>query len=733
MAYVVPSVLVYQILANAGGVANVTPDLDALIVGPCYNVVPYVAGSAASLILTSATDNAGAAFTLTDNTVNNVVNLPSQTVGQVVETTSLVMYMNASKVQTVFSQFTGTAGSNVATYSIPAGVTGTATASSATLTAVSNATAFSAGDPVTVTGAGASGAALVTTVVSTTSTTVVVADPASTTAAATALTKGTISNTNAATSTLRVEAGDAVVITYSSTTFTTTVLSVSSTTGTITTITLADILPSGITSPFTLSVRKTYNNLVLPITYNAYTNYDLSAVGATGRITIRPLPKVGYGTIVSGEVHVDYRALRTDLAGTIQDITDIADLKGTLGSITDANPLALGVELALANTTGRIKALAVASDDLAGYVGAFQATENARVYAIVPLTQDSATLASLQTHVDGMSTPENAAWRIGLVNTAIPTIKAIGPYNVNSVNANSGNNAITLVSGAYILTASNAQFLSDGAIPGDTVTITASTGSPTQVGAVKILAVLNNQQVQIAATGAATAVSYYVTRTLTKSQQADTVAAVSRTFKDKRMLHVQPDSVGVSVNGVTKYLPGYYVCAALAGLISGLPVQQGLTNIGVAGVSDLQHSNFYFTRAQLGTMAQDGTWLMVQEAQGTIPYTRHELTTDMSVLQYREVQQVKNIDFLSYYFHDIFKGFIGKWNITPDSLNTLRQTFNAAGKQLQGKKLPMIGAPLVDFSVQKLEQDAVNTDNVNAVIPVKIPTVMNYINIYLVS
>jgi len=39
MSYIKPSVLVYQELQNAGGVANVTPDLGCTIVGPLYNIV----------------------------------------------------------------------------------------------------------------------------------------------------------------------------------------------------------------------------------------------------------------------------------------------------------------------------------------------------------------------------------------------------------------------------------------------------------------------------------------------------------------------------------------------------------------------------------------------------------------------------------------------------------------------------------------------------------------------
>lgn len=732
MSYVVPSVLVYQLLANAGGVANVTPDLDALIIGPCYNVVPYISGSAASLIQTAATDNSGAAFTLTNPTVNNVVNLPSQKVGQVVDLSSLAVYLNNSFVQTVYSQFSGTAGSNVITYSLPTSVAGTSSVASAQITGVAAAAQFVPGDSVTVAGAGTAGTNLTSAVVAVGATTLTLADMAETAVLNAVITKGIVSNTNSVTSTRRAEAGDVVVIKYGSSVFTTSVLSASSATGTLVTLTLADILPSDITATFTVSVRKQYNNLLLPATFSGSTNYDTSAVGATGTLTIRPQPAVGYGQVISGEVHIDYRALRTDLVGTIQEISSIDEQVGVLGAATDKNPLGLAVEIALANTTGRILALTVGSDDLSGYVSAMQTAENARVYALVPLTQDQSIAAAFQQHVDGMSTPENASWRMALVNTAAPTTQAIGQYNANSVNANSGNNTITNVNGSYVLTASNAQFLSDGMVPGDLVHITAATGSPTQVGTVKVLSVLNNQQIAIAATGAATAVSYYVTRTLTRAQQAAAITAVSSTFSDKRVIHVQPDTAGIMVDGVVKYLPGYYLCAALAGLVSGLPVQQGLTNIGVAGIADLQHSNFYFTRAQLNAMAAAGTLLLVQQAQGTIPYVRHELTTDMTVLQYREIQQVKNIDFLSYYYHDILKGFIGKWNITPDSLNTLRQTINAASKQLQGKKLPMIGAPLIDAQIQSLVQNSSNLDNVDAYLNVRIPTVMNYINLYLV-
>lgn len=729
MSYVIPSVLVYQQLTSNAGVANVTPDLDTCIIGPCYNVVNYVAGSVADLAKSFATNVGGVPFSIADNTVNNTVYLPTQKPGQLVESSSVQVYINAAKVQTKTGLFSATSGSNILTLPAYSG-TGNTTASSTNISTVTGPTNLFPGDNITIASVGPASADLVTTIVSISGSTVTIADAPSFSVTGAAITRQSFNNLNTTSSTLKVEPGDAVVITYSTTVVSTTVLALTGIGNALTGFTTSDVMPSGVASPVTVSIRKSYNNLLLPLSLNSHTNYSLASVVSAQTVLINPLPVVSYGTIVTGEVHTQYRALRTDLAGTVQDLDNVDDQIAVLGSALDTNPLGLGVELALANTIGRIRAIAIASNDLAGYLSALNLAENNRLYAIIPLTQDISILEAVQQHVEQLSTPENASWRTTLVNTVIPAIKYIGQYNPNLVNANGGNNAISNGTGSYVLTSSNSSFISDGVVPGDIVNITASTG--TAYTSVQISTVISNTQLGVStAPNGLTAVSFYVSRNLTRSQQADIVAAESSTFASNRVIHVQPDLAGITINGVVKYLPGYYLCAAMGGLMSGLPAQQGLTNIGLAGISDLAHSNFYFTRAQLKTMAAVGTCLIVQEAAGTIPYIRHSLTTDMTVLQYREIQQVKNFDFLSYYFADKLKGFIGKYNITPDSLQTLRTTINASGKLLQGKVLPKIGPPLLSFTIKTLKQDPDNRDHVIVELPVLIPTVMNYVNLYL--
>ena len=137
-------------------------------------------------------------------------------------------------------------------------------------------------------------------------------------------------------------------------------------------------------------------------------------------------------------------------------------------------------------------------------------------------------------------------------------------------------------------------------------------------------------------------------------------------------------------------------------------------------------------RSDMNNMAGSGVCLYVQDIQGGTPYCRHALTTDVSTLEYREQMAVRVWDYISYFYADLLKSFIGVWNITPESLNTVRQTINAGAELLKSKKLPKIGSPLIDLVIKTLEQDANNKDHVHAVLAIKIPYAMNYIDLHLV-
>ena len=743
MSYIVPSVLVYQQLAASGGVANINPDLDACIIGPAYNVVQYQIGVAAAYTLTRAVDVNGNPASITNNTVTYAAYLSSTKPGQVVDSTSIQVYLNNAQIQTKQGRIGYTAGSNVLTCYSGSNLTVSTINGSKTVTVITNTGAYFINDVIDIVGAGVGGADLIATILAINTvagtTTYTLDTAASVTIAAPGASAHRIgfNNLNPLTSDLRISPGDTLVLTGAGQTLFTSVLSLVSSNNIVTQILAVDSIPSTFTpTNANVSCQKLLADQLIPAVFNSLPNYDATQVNVTGAVTIEPYPTNVEGLVITGDVYIGYNALRTDLSGAAIEIDTEADLQGFLGVATDANPLGLAVQLALSNTIGRIFAIAIPSNDLPGYTAALELAENLTLFALCPLTQELDILEAFQIHVQEMSTPVYAAWRIALVNTAIPTLNYIGQYNPNYIN----NTGATLAldpggSGKYILNCAASTFVSDGVVPGDTVVVTGATGTPTFSGSLTVLGVISNQQMFVSTptgSGTYTAVRFYVERTLSKTQQATAVAATSTSFGSSRMYHVQPDLVGVNVGGVVKYLPGYYLCAALCGLISGLPAQQGLTNIGLAGISDLLHSNFYFPRANLDTMAGAGTFLVVQATQGGLPYVRHSLSTDMSVLEYRELQQVKNIDYLSYYFYDILQPFPGRYNITPDTLQILRTTINAAGTLLQGRVLPKIGPPLLTFSITSLIQDPNNLDQVIINLPVTIPTVMNYVNLYLI-
>lgn len=877
MSYVVPSPLIYQQLASSGGVMNSTPDLEACIIGPAYNVLSYVAGDTASMIKTAAVLNsapmtaavvagqtsitfttapaltagnvllisgAGASGATLQTTVTGVSGLvvsidqtivtsvaaasitlkgsltstastvgfqvSGQLPGQIIDPTSVQVYLNNALVETFATVFYGFSGSNTLT-NVPVTGTGTTVVGNTTLTSVTTVGKLIVGDAITIAGAGVSGANLSTTVTAIGTGTITVATAPSTAVTGAVITQPATNNISPVTSTLVLEPGDLIRVEYTNSSsvasvFTSNANAVVSPTGAITSITLNDVLPVDVSRTTTMSAsalinatsvtvasatglsigdqvmiksiggvtgndfvsvvtgiastvltlatpltaaaasgstvilgnqvtvrtRKAYNNQLLAankISNALSLNYDVSAIATTGVVTIQTSPELVYGVVKSADVYVSYRALRTDLSGAVVTIANPLDIVGTLGNPSDLNPLALGVQLAMANTNTQVKCIAVASNDLIGYQDAFSLAEGQRLYALAPLTQDTTIISTLENHVKQQSTPVNANWRVALVNTAIPTTTPIGPYSSGFLNANSGNNAIAVSAGKYILTASNATFISDGVVAGDTVTMYNGT---TLLGNYTVMTVVSNQQVVLNTTTAVSGISYYVSRMLSKTQRAQAVASASTTFGSNRVIHIQPDTVGVNIGGAIKYLPGYYLCAAVAGLIAGFPVQQGFTNIGVAGIADIKFSNFYFTRAQMNAMAQAGTFLFIQETNGSIPYVRHELTTDVSTLEYRELLVVKNWDFLSYFYYDKVKMFMGSWNITPDTLNTVRQTINASSALLMSQKLPKIGAPLLSADIVSLGQNALNKDMVDCQLKISVVYPFNYLNLYLV-
>lgn len=713
--YKKPSVLVYQELQNAGGVANVTPDLGTVIIGPLYNVVrvdPLSPTSLQSTLTKTITDLSTQKIVVAGTDILEIP-LYNPYPGQIVRTSSVTPHLTEAKVITYSLDYE--VGATEADFNT--GLRSTFTLVNGTLDAYAITNPLPVANPTLIMPDGLQRH----------------------------IEKGylvEISYTDPDTTEVVVLSGNVTKVV------------VNATTGLMESFSSSVAVPTFTSnSAVTARVRvyKVYEYFEM-VDLDGHFNFSeinndvfrLELTTTDGVLGARAFPAVT-GTnstatddylIVTGKMSVSYKALRQDKYSTIMTISDTSERLGMLGEDTDENPLGLAVQLALDNTTKQVFAVSLKETDGAlEWSIAGELLENFKAgYALVPLTQKKSVLEYFKGHCKDLSLPERASWRVLICNTEIPTTKQIvaKPDDTNTTGV-----AKVVGSNRYLSDLTET-FISKLVTPGDTLVVTASE-EENAVGSWVIDEVINETTLAIQGFNNLTnlanddEITYYIVRNLTRRQRAEEVAATSYAFGSNRVWHVQPDTIGVEVQGAVKFLPGYYLCAAVGGVTSGFPIQQGFTNVTLAGISDLSNSNFYFRRDELDLMAASGTCLYVQDTQQGTPYCRHALTTDRTgILEYAEILKVKNWDFLSFYFYDKLKGFIGSWNITPDTLSNMRQVINASIELLKGQKLPQIGAPLLSGEITLLEQDANNKDNINIRIKLEIVSPNNYTNLYLV-
>ena len=136
----------------------------------------------------------------------------------------------------------------------------------------------------------------------------------------------------------------------------------------------------------------------------------------------------------------------------------------------------------------------------------------------------------------------------------------------------------------------------------------------------------------------------------------------------RRVSLVAP-SVAKDTNNVV--VPGMFVCSALAGLASGVPPHQSLTNLTLAGFDSMKVAPFSgFGVTAMNKLAGKGVTLITGEG-GNIGI-RHSITTDMSDVKNREEMVTRNLDSISYTFLDALAPFIGRSNVNPEFLSKLR-------------------------------------------------------------
>lgn len=473
--------------------------------------------------------------------------------------------------------------------------------------------------------------------------------------------------------------------------------------------------------------------------YPGVTAYDASYT--EGGVPL-PLPlhtRCGYS-----KLYLEVRYWLAELAAKVTEIGSVAELSAAIsGPIHPDNPLKYAAFKALQNSNGTIVNVTAVCDpdDVSEWEASLTVLDGrSSVYGLVPLSKNALVWSLFATHVENQSTPENGRWRVLWLNPSSMVEKAI-VSEVTSTDSevvmaaveddpNTSGTQFTLLR----VPGQNGQFVTNGVRPGDIVRYQFNTdgfGGSTYDEFV-VDAVINEDTLRLQS-GLSEAVSVpermEIWRTLPVDDQAAELALTSG-FASRRVRFVWPDTI--EADGFT--VPGYHLCAALAGLTSGVVPHQGLTNLAVAGFSSVPRTTELFGRAQLNVMAEGGVWIVTQDPQTGEIYTRDAVTTgDIDNLNERQEMIVRNLDSISYFLLARLAPYIGISNVTDSLFELLRAELNGAIKFLGSSNfVPRLGSQLISGVVRELRAHALQRDRVVTVLDLELPAPLNYIDAHLV-
>lgn len=404
----------------------------------------------------------------------------------------------------------------------------------------------------------------------------------------------------------------------------------------------------------------------------------------------------------TGDVLISFKARRVDGLDTLFEHQTQDDADTDLGDNVPENTLRFGVGIALLHTAGLVASVMVETDDLDGHTKAAEFLESKDVYGIVPLTQDPAILQMWKLHADQMSQPDQKSERIVIANQAIEDRTV---YQASSATGATG-------ASSNVFTDANAKFITNGVPVGAVLAFSTPRSIGGQsVSQAPIKAILSETQVRLIATADNTqsGITYTVqSKDYSKFQKALNLQNLGKGYADRRFVLVMPDIAEVSSGGTQAEVPGYFLAAAVAGLISGSSPAQGFTNFPFAGFVGLKNSNFFFSEFQMDVIAAGGVFLFIQDSQGAPVKPRHQLTTDVTSIEKRELSINKADDYVAKFIRAQVRGLIGINNITDIFMNNiLKPQTNGIIENLVGERI--IGR---NTQILRMEQSASKPDTI---------------------
>jgi len=410
-------------------------------------------------------------------------------------------------------------------------------------------------------------------------------------------------------------------------------------------------------------------------------------------------------------VEVGFSVLRGDLQKAVV-FEGGSDIQNAIGPTTVFNELGTALTITTSNSNRKTYAYGIVTNELVGGHNAAQdAFTSKDIYAIAPLTSNwNSKIIDYKVYVESLSLPASKKERVVVACPAVPWRGTAG-----STDSTVRENTATDIASRAAITKSKRLVMVHPDV--------AYLREKLHISKIKQDYLRYN-------IGDQSEYDMYSTYSLYALLTGNvTLSDGTKYFKDDQITDVVWQNLlddGYHELTVLIPVPGSHVAAAVAGQISGEKPEQPLTNLAIGGIERIRYSNDHFSDDNLDTMAEGGTYIVVQD-QPTLPVAcRHQLTTDTTTVESREVSIQKSVDFSAKYLRRNLRGVIGRNNITPQFIKTLTTIIKGVGLQLVKKGV------VNDFKLLSLEQDATEKDRIKGKVSILAKYPSNYIEIDLI-
>lgn len=456
------------------------------------------------------------------------------------------------------------------------------------------------------------------------------------------------------------------------------------------------------------SVSESGSNYIIVVSLNGNTGIYESTTETATNVAIDDRLHV-FRPVYSRALKASYRAIRSEEREVVKRIESVQDIfnafvRSDEESISPYNELAYMTYISFIKSGRKVcYSVNVDSDSdniLTSYGNALEELELIDSYSHTFGTTDPGVNALMSPYVNSESEPYQGHEKIGILTYDERDAILMG-QDTGSIDDSTGD--ITLSGGAYdpqaggVTVNDTVRIYDDDGVYVGTATVTATPTSSTSVS--------TDWEYSGSLTG--TTFKFMSGRKSDQATRIKNLGAIS----NRRVSVVWPGWFLANYGNDRIQMPPYFISAAIAGMDSGIIVSQSFTNMGfdIPGISNIQlDTNSYFKKSHLDTIGSGGIDIMIQDA--SISQTikpRHDLTTNMDAVQYRERSITKQADLSAKTLRAAVAPYVGKYNITQKLIQFLGTICNVVSTTLTKKSI------IYRFTVDNISRDEVIDDKIN--------------------